>query len=550
MLKNNLKYTFFLFLFIVVGCAKRGSITGGSKDTIAPVMKVSFPKNFSKNFKGNEIKLVFDENIKLKNLNKQLIISPPMKYEPSILPTTPTKTITIKIKDTLQPNTTYSFNFGQSIADNNEGNPLNQFKYVFSTGDYIDSLSLGGTIKSAYDKEVESFVSVMLYDVNDNFKDSVVYNNNPRYVTNTLDSLKTFRLENLKAGKYLLVAMKDYNSNNKYNPKTDKIGFSKEFITIPNDTLYELELFKETLPFKTFKPSQASGNRLFLGYEGVANTAAARPKLILKNRTEILSHVITKFPKKDSLQIWYKPIKVDSLTLAVAKDKYEANFTFKIKDQKKDTLKIAALQTGNLNFRERFTLESATPLIRVANSKINVINNAKAKVPFTTEYDEFNQKLYFDFKKEPLENYSFEILPGALTDFYEKSNDTLTYKLNTRSTSDYGNLTVALENVKQFPVIIELTNTKGDVLTAEYTEKKTTIEFNLIEPALYTLRAIYDANKNKEWDSGNYLEKRQAEEVIYFSKEIDVRANWDVNQVFDLSLPYTPEPKKKTDKKN
>ena len=550
MLKNNLKYTFFLFLFIVVGCAKRGSITGGSKDTIAPVMKVSFPKNFSKNFKGNEIKLVFDENIKLKNLNKQLIISPPMKYEPSILPTTPTKTITIKIKDTLQPNTTYSFNFGQSIADNNEGNPLNQFKYVFSTGDYIDSLSLGGTIKSAYDKEVESFVSVMLYDVNDNFKDSVVYNNNPRYVTNTLDSLKTFRLENLKAGKYLLVAMKDYNSNNKYNPKTDKIGFSKEFITIPNDTLYELELFKETLPFKTFKPSQASGNRLFLGYEGVANTAAARPKLILKNRTEILSHVITKFPKKDSLQIWYKPIKVDSLTLAVAKDKYEANFTFKIKDQKKDTLKIAALQTGNLNFRERFTLESATPLIRVANSKINVINNAKAKVPFTTEYDEFNQKLYFDFKKEPLENYGFEILPGALTDFYEKSNDTLTYKLNTRSTSDYGNLTVALENVKQFPVIIELTNTKGDVLTAEYTEKKTTIEFNLIEPALYTLRAIYDANKNKEWDSGNYLEKRQAEEVIYFSKEIDVRANWDVNQVFDLSLPYTPEPKKKTDKKN
>ena len=550
MLKNNLKYTFFLFLFIVVGCAKRGSITGGSKDTIAPVMKVSFPKNFSKNFKGNEIKLVFDENIKLKNLNKQLIISPPMKYEPSILPTTPTKTITIKIKDTLQPNTTYSFNFGQSIADNNEGNPLNQFKYVFSTGDYIDSLSLGGTIKSAYDKEVESFVSVMLYDVNDNFKDSVVYNNNPRYVTNTLDSLKTFRFENLKAGKYLLVAMKDYNSNNKYNPKTDKIGFSKEFITIPNDTLYELELFKETLPFKTFKPSQASGNRLFLGYEGVANTAAARPKLILKNRTEILSHVITKFPKKDSLQIWYKPIKVDSLTLAVAKDKYEANFTFKIKDQKKDTLKIAALQTGNLNFRERFTLESATPLIRVANSKINVINNAKAKVPFTTEYDEFNQKLYFDFKKEPLENYSFEILPGALTDFYEKSNDTLTYKLNTRSTSDYGNLTVTLENIKQFPVIIELTNTKGDVLAAEYTEKMTTIEFNLIEPELYTLRAIYDTNNNKEWDSGNYLEKRQAEEVIYFSKEIDVRANWDVNQVFDLSLPYTPEPKKKTDKKN
>lgn len=549
MLKNNLKYTFFLLLLISVGCAKRGSITGGLKDTIAPVLKVSFPENFNKNFKGNEIKLVFDENIKLKNLNKQLIISPPMKYEPSILPTTPSKTITIKIKDTLQPNTTYSFNFGQSIADNNEANPLNQFKYVFSTGDYIDSLSLGGTVKSAYDKEVESFVSVMLYDVNDTFKDSVIYNENPRYVTNTLDSLKTFRFENLKAGKYLLVAMKDYNSNNKYNPKTDKIGFSKEFITIPNDTIYELELFKESLPFKAFKPSQASGNRLFMGYEGVVNSVAALPKLILKNNTEVLSNIITKFPKKDSLQVWYKPIKVDSLTLAVAKDKYEANFTFKIKDQKKDTLSISAIQTGNLKFRERFTLESSTPLIRIENSKINLINNAKTAVPFTTEYDEFNQKLYFDFKKEPSENYTFEILPGALTDFFEKSNDTLTYKLNTTNTSDYGNLTVALENIKKFPVIIELTNIKGDVLATEYTEKNTTIEFNLIEPVLYTLRAIYDTNKNKEWDSGNYLEKRQAEEVIYFSKEIDVRANWDVNQIFDLSIPYIPEPKKKTDKK-
>lgn len=550
MLKNNLKYTFFLLLLIIVGCAKRGSITGGLKDTIAPVLKVSFPENFSTNFKGNEIKLVFDENIKLKNLNKQLIISPPMKYEPSVLPTTPSKTISIKIKDTLQPNTTYSFNFGQSIADNNEGNPFNQFKYVFSTGDYIDSLSLGGTVKSAYDKEAESFVSVMLYEVNDAFKDSVVFNETPRYVTNTLDSLKTFRLENLKAGKYLLVAMKDYNSNNKYNPKTDKIGFSKDFITIPNDTVYELELFKEKLPFKTFKPSQASGNRLILGYEGKVNAAKDSPKIILKNNNEVLSNIITKFPKKDSLQIWYKPIKTDSLNLAVAKDKYEANFRFKIKDQKKDTLSITPVQSGTLNFRDKFTLESSTPLTHFDNSKIKLINKDSVSVAFTTEYDEFNQKLFFDFKKEPSEKYTFTILPGALTDFFEKSNDTLTYKLSTRSYSEMANLRVLLQNVKQFPIIVELTNSKGDILASEYLENGTTVDFNLLEPSVFSLRVIYDTNKNKEWDSGNYLEKRQAEEVIYSSKEISLHANFDWEEIFDLSLPYSPEPKKKTDKKN
>lgn len=545
MLKNNSKYIIFLLVLIMVSCAKRGSITGGLKDTLAPELKISFPKNFSTDFKGNEIKLTFDEYIKLKDLKKQLIISPPMKYEPLITPTSVSKFINIKILDTLQPNTTYSFNFGQSITDNNEGNPYNQFKYIFSTGSQIDSLTLGGTVKDAYDKEVESFVSVMLYDVNDKFTDSVVYNEMPRYVTNTLDSLKTFKLENLKAGKYLLVAMKDYGSNNKFNPGKDKIGFNKQFVTVPNDTVYELKLFKEVLPLKAFKPSQASGNRLILPYQGKINNA----KITLKNGESVLPSIITKFPKKDSLQVWYKPLKVDSLALAVAKDNYKGNFIFKIKDQKKDSLKISSVQSGMLNFRERLALESVTPLTKFDNSKIKFTNKDSVSVDFKTEYDDFNQRLFFDFKREPSGKYTLKIMPGALTDYLEQSNDTLIYALNTKSLADYGNLSVNLKNAKRFPVIVELSNEKGDVLATEYSDGNTRVEFNLVEPALFWLRLIYDDNKNKEWDSGNYLEKSQAEEVIYFSSAIDVRANWDVEQAFDLSIPYTPEPKKKADKK-
>jgi hypothetical protein len=548
MLKNNLKYTLFLILLVLVSCAKRGTITGGLKDSIAPVLKISFPKNFSTNFKENEIKLVFDENIKLKNLNKQLVISPPMNYEPLIGPTSASKFITIEIKDTLQPNTTYSFNFGQSIADNNEGNPFNQFKYIFSTGNYIDSLALGGKIKDAYNKEAESFVSVMLYEANEGFNDSIVYKENPRYITNTLDSLKTFKLENLKAGKYLLVALKDFNNNNKFDSKKDKIGFIKHFITVPNDTLYELSLFKETIAFKGYKPVQASGNRLLMGYEGNMKLASSRPKISLKNKTETVSTIVTQFPRKDSLQIWYKPLKADSLNLEVIKDKYAADFTVKIKDQKKDSLNISALYGGTLNFRDRFTLETTTPLVNFDNSKIKLMASDSIPLAFSSEYDEFNQKLFFDFKKSPSEKYSLTILPGALTDFYEKSNDTLIYKVNTKSTAEYGNLRVILQSLKNFPVIVELTNSKGDLIASEYSESNTTVDFNLLEPAVFTLRLIYDENKNKIYDSGNYLEKRYAEEVIYFSKEIDVRANWDVEQVFDVSIPYSPEPKKKTEK--
>ena len=549
MSQTNYRFILFLLLFVCIGCAKKGSITGGLKDTIAPTLKISFPENFSTNFKGNQIKLTFDEYIKLKGLEKQLIVSPPMKNEPLIIPSSVTKYLTIQIKDTLQPNTTYSFNFGQSITDNNEGNPLNQFKYVFSTGPYIDSLALGGRVKDALDREVESFVSVMLYEVNEKFKDSIVYTSPPRYITNTLDSLKTFRLENLKAGKYLLVAMKDRNNNNKFNPKTEKIGFHKQFITIPNDTVYEIELFKEELPFKAYKPSQVSGNRIAIGYDGKQDFSKSKPKIILKNNNQILESIVTQFPKKDSLQVWYKPIKADSLLLNIKKESYVNDFSVKIKNQKKDTLSINAVQTGILNMRDEFTLESSTPLVKIDKSKISIKDSKTKITEFTPNYDDFNQKLVLNFPKNTSEKYQIQLLPGALTDFFEKSNDTLTYKLETRSESDYGNLIVDLQNVKRFPIIIELTNEKGEILAYDYSEKNTKVEFNFLEPKDYILRVIYDDNKNKKWDSGNYLEKRQAEEVIYYSKVIkDVRANWNDNETFDLSIPYTAEPKKKEDK--
>lgn len=548
MLKNKLKYISIIILLItIVSCAKRGSITGGLKDTIPPALRTSFPKNFSSNFNEKQIKLEFDEIVILKGISKQLVISPPMKYEPLIIPTTASKYITIKIKDTLKPNTTYSFNFGQSITDNNEGNPLNQFKYVFSTGSYIDSLALGGKVKYAFEKEAEPFISIMLYEANDTFNDSIIYKESPRYITNTLDSLKTFRLENLKEGKYFMVALKDLNKNNKFDPKTEKIGFIKDFITIPNDTVFEIELFQENIPFKAFKPTQETANRLLMGYEGDLSKAKVKPQISLKNNNEILASIVTKMPKKDSLQIWYKPIKTDSLKVAISHNQYEKEFSLKIRSPKKDSLSINAINP--VSFKDVFAIESSTPLVQFDETKIKLIDGDSTAIKFTKNYDEFNQKLYLDFKKEPAKKYNFTILPGALTDFYEHTNDTLSYQISTKELEQYGNLKVKLENIKSFPVILELLKSSGEVVTSEYLEKDTTIDFKLLDPAKFTLRAIYDTNKNNQYDPGSYLEKKYAEEVIYFSGEIDVRSNWDVEQTFDLSIPYTPPPIEKKDLK-
>src|SRR5690606_18201481 len=139
---------------------------------------------------------------------------------------------------------TYAFNFGNSISDNNEGNPFPYYKYVFSTGDYIDSLSVKGVILDVEKSAPDSFVSVMLYEVDSTYTDSVIYKKPPKYITNTLDSATTFSIDNVKAGTYRLVAIKDANSDNKFQQKTDKIGFHEHFINVPTDSLYTLKLFK------------------------------------------------------------------------------------------------------------------------------------------------------------------------------------------------------------------------------------------------------------------------------------------------------------------
>lgn len=267
-----------------------------------------------------------------------------------------------------------------------------------------------------------------------------------------------------------------------------------------------------------------------MGYEGKAKGA----KVTVKNGNEILPAVVTQMPKKDSLQIWMKPVKADSLQVLVEKDNFKANFYVKGKSSKTDSLQVNAEFTSNLPMRERYALNSSTPLVKFDKTKISIKNKDSVTVDFTTEYDDFQQKLYLDFKKEPLENYKIQLLPGAMVDFYDTVNDTLNFKASTKNLSDYGNLRLLLENVKRFPIIIELTDKDGKVKYTEYSEGSNTINFDAIEPAKYVLRIIYDDNKNKLWDTGSFMEKRQTEEVIYFPKEIDVRANWDVEQPFNL----------------
>ncbi len=517
-------------------CAKRGTPTGGEIDTTPPKFVRATPENYSTNFKAEEIRIYFNEYIKLVKPQEQIIISPPITPKPEITPLgNPLKYIKIKIDDTLQENTTYVINFGNSVVDNNESNPLPFFKYVFSTGNYIDSLTVSGTVNDALLNEAEPFISVMLYEINENFSDSLIYNEPPRYVTNTLDSLKTFELTNLKAGTYQLVAIKDRNNDYKYNPGREKIAFINERVTIPTDTTYNLTLFRENLAFQPERPKQINRNKLLIGYRGriVPDSVNFQP---LSQVPPDFDYRIVKVPNKDSIHFYYKPVlNTDTLRLRTVSPMRADTIMTRIVDMPLDTLQVTTEPSANLEFGADIILRANTPLTSVNNEFISIMDRDSVKVNFTSELKHFENVVHIRFPKNENQSYILNVLPGALEDFYSSTNDSIKRVFKTRAFSDFGNLSLTLNNVRSFPVIVQLTDEKGVVKAEYYSTSATNLRFEYLTPGKYLLRLIYDENENQIWDTGDYLKRIEPEEILYFPAVLEVRPNWDINEIFNLN---------------
>ncbi|MBT8280883.1 MAG: Ig-like domain-containing protein, partial [Muriicola sp.] len=329
-LKRFLSGVFVLFIALALfQCARRGSPSGGPRDTTPPVLLRAEPENLSTQFSSNKIRLYFDEYIKLEDVQNQLIVSPPFKNPLEISPQGgASKYVEIVIKDTLQENTTYTMNFGESIVDNNEGNPYPYLTYVFSTGDYIDSLSLLGVVQDAFNKETDEFISVMLYEIDTSYTDSVIEKRPPNYLTNTLDSTTIFRLQNLKAGSYRLIAIKDEAKNNIYDPVVDKIGFIEDTITLPTDSIYLLRLFREIPEYSLSVPKFAANNKIVFGYNGPNEELEITPVTPIP---DTVFTYLSKEPGKDTLNFWFTPFEADSLIFEINNERLEQRDTFIVK---------------------------------------------------------------------------------------------------------------------------------------------------------------------------------------------------------------------------
>lgn len=533
------KGTSLLFLLVIVlafwQCAKRGTPSGGPKDVTPPILLRTEPENLSTNFNEQTIRLYFDEYIKLKDVQKQLIVSPPLEYIPEIKPMGgASKYIEITIKDTLRENTTYTINFGQSIVDNNEGNPNSFLSYVFSTGSYIDSLTLTGAVKDAYDRTAEQFVSVMLYEMDSTYNDSTIYKSLPNYITNTLDSLPLFQLQNLKSGKYALVGITDKANNNIFDQRSDKIGFLTDTITIPTDTLYLLNLFMEEPDYSASVPSYVAKNRILFGYTGGDEI----PKITtLTSLPDSVKTKILKEPEKDSLNYWLTPTDIDSIIFTVANTKLGIMDTFTVKTRKLDldSLKINASHTRSIGFEDQFYIQANTPIVSIDTSLIEIMDKDSIKLPFKTKLDTVANKMFIDFDVVDNQRYNMTLLPGTVKDFFEEQNDTLLFRLSTGSYADLGDLTLNLSGEVQYPIIVQLTDDKGEVIQERYAEQPQAFQFNYLEPKKYSFRIIFDENANGKWDTGSYLKKLQPEVVKYYPDFIDVRAFSTYNETFIIT---------------
>lgn len=544
-LTSKIKYLIIpVVLLLTFACAKQVAIMGGPKDTKPPVMEKSTPENGSVNFSEDKIYIEFDEYVILNNLNQKLIISPPIEESPNIV--IKGKGIKISLNPKiLLPNTTYSLNFNDAIADNNENNELNSFVYAFSTGDIIDSLMFSGLVLDAFTKSPVKDVWVILHD---DLSDTAIKSLSPKYITK-VDENGQFAIPFVKENQYKIYALKDNNFNYNFDIPEEGIAFidsvftpgikkvqpsdsvKAKFVKYPNKI--ELLLFSENkqsqfisynkrikpeyLEFafnssqtKDFSVSVMEDDAAILIYNENPDTV----KLWLTNNDLINSELI------NVICSYVDPVYIDSLrtdTLVFRKpDNNVRDSVFKIiiGSRKEPHLPLY------INFNHPIKEFDETKMWFELKS-----DSVFLPIPFKIIFDSLSpMRLVVEAEILEKSDYRLTAGNGFLTDIYGIKNLAETYNFSTVSSSEYGNLQISLVSVEKSFIIQLLLN---DKIVAETIGVNGIAVFEYLKPAKYKIRAIEDSNENKRWDTGDYNMKKQPEKVYYIPAEYEVRSNWN-----------------------
>lgn len=528
---------FLVGIFSFNSCARQGSPSGGPKDVTPPKLLGSFPDTLAVNVDPNiqEIEIRFDEYIQLKEYNKNVVVSPPFERNPTVTPISMAeKSVRIKLRDALLPNTTYSFNFGDAIQDFNENNKLSNFTYVFSTGSFIDSLSVKGSVFPGTEFELPKKVLVGLYNVDENYNDSVILKSKPYYISR-VNEKGEYDLKFLKTGKYKLVAFEDKVENTKFDYGKERVAFNSEIIDLTSNKEVNLKLFDQKPNYRVADSKQKGYGHIVIRTEGAAEKVTITP---VNKELSTASYDI--HPKQDSVNIWFNPAKEkfenksERLKFTVQHgeklDSVSVLYTAPTKDYKSE---FKAINETKLAPTQDFKIAALAPIKSINKSLINVFKDT-VQIPFDVVVDSIDKQIVrFKFDKNLGENFEVNAYPNAIIDHFDVPNDTLIYQMKTGKREDYGNLKVNIQNLQDSPIFLQLIkkNQKFDVIEEKVGFGREFF-FPNINPGDYYLRLYVDENQNGVWDSGDILSGRQPEPVYIYPSKIVIRAMWDSDETW------------------
>ena len=329
-----------------------------------------------------------------------------------------------------------------------------------------------------------------------------------------------------------MIAIQDVGKNYLFDQNIDKIGFFDEPVQLPRDSLKFPVLFKEIPNFDWARPQYINDHHIVFGYYG---DPAEKEIELISEVPEDFKYLITKHTEQDSLDFWFTGIKeIDSLVFNLSgKDSIEQRIV-KPARPKIDSLEFSFSHRGSIDFLDTLALKATLPLVAIDNDFIEIRDIDSLVVPFTSSINSNQNKIIFDFEKTPNDRYAIQLLPNAATDFWGSTNDTLNIILGTKKLEDYGIIILTVETEGTYNYFLQLLDARGDVVRKALKSENNRYTFDYLLPGTYSVRMIKDRNNNRQWDTGNYLKKIQPEEVVYMEGEIDLRANWDQNEIFTV----------------
>lgn len=574
-------------------CASIGRPDGGPLDETPPRFIGSTPAAGALNNTKTKVSLSFDEFIKLEKANEKVVISPPQVQQPEIKASG--KKISVNLLDSLKPNTTYTIDFSDAIVDNNEGNPLGNFAFTFSTGSAIDTMEVSGTLLEASNLEP---VKGMLVGMHSNLSDTA-FTKLPFDRVARTDSRGRFTIRGVAPGEYRIFGLMDADQNFAFSQKSEALAFNDSLViprweerirqdttwvdSLTIDTVVErkytyylpdnviLRSFKEDL-FSQYlvKNERLTPEKFTLYFAAKADTL---PVLKGLNFDERDAFIIEKNLTNDTIHYWVRDsllYKQDTLSLSlnylytdtlnqlvprtdtlnlVAKTVKKAVDEPKKKKKKKGEeeepeptkfLHTTTYIPSTMDVYDYISLSFDEPIASFDSAAIHLkqkVDTLWEDIPFAFEQDSLKLRkynVYYDW--EPGKEYEFSVDSTAFHGIYGLFTDKIKQNIKVRSLEEYGAIYFNVSGCDSI-AFVELLDTQ-DKVVRKVPVVNGQADFYFLNPGKYCARLINDTNGNGIWDSGEYETKRQPEMVYYYPQILEPKANWEVEQTWDVkALP-------------